>query len=341
VSADTQELERSALERKDRDELHTIATALGGKPGSRAKKADMVDLILELAGVTAPSAAGGGSVDEPSDDAEASDTPVAATRTRRSRGRSAEAEREAGADDDHADTSTETSDGATATPDADEPRARQPRPGRNQGERPGAAGDRANQERASQAERNQGGRNQGDRNQGDRNQGDRNQGDRNQGDRNQGDRNQGDRNQGDRNQVDPANQATPDSAPGGNGDPNQAAGFDRDNAGEGEAANRRRRRRGRDRDRGDRPERADQDQPFQGEPVEVSGLLDLRDEGYGFLRLKGYLPSKDDVYISVKQARQFALRKGDHITGAARPAARNEKNPAMLRLDTVNGLDPE
>src|SRR3954469_21662861 len=52
VSADATELERSALERKDRDELHTIATALGGKPGSRAKKADMVDLILQLAGVT-------------------------------------------------------------------------------------------------------------------------------------------------------------------------------------------------------------------------------------------------------------------------------------------------
>ena len=88
----------------------------------------------------------------------------------------------------------------------------------------------------------------------------------------------------------------------------------------------------------DRPE---QDQPFVGEPVEVDGLLDLRDEGYGFLRLKGYLPSKDDVYVSVKQARQFGLRKGDHITGAGRPAGRNEKNPALLRIDTVNGVDPE
>jgi transcription termination factor Rho len=66
---------------------------------------------------------------------------------------------------------------------------------------------------------------------------------------------------------------------------------------------------------------------FAGEPVEVEGLLDLRDEGYGFLRVKGYLPSKDDIYVSVKQARQFGLRKGDHITGASRPAMRNEKNP--------------
>jgi transcription termination factor Rho len=73
----------------------------------------------------------------------------------------------------------------------------------------------------------------------------------------------------------------------------------------------------------------------------VSGLLDLRDEGYGFLRVKGYLPSKDDVYVSVKQVRQFGLRKGDGLAGAARPASRNEKNPALLRIDEVNGKDPE
>jgi transcription termination factor Rho len=43
----------------------------------------------------------------------------------------------------------------------------------------------------------------------------------------------------------------------------------------------------------------------------------------------------------VKQARQFGLRKGDHIKGASRPALRNEKNPALLRIDEVNGEDPE
>jgi transcription termination factor Rho len=113
--------------------------------------------------------------------------------------------------------------------------------------------------------------------------------------------------------------------------------------GDGEPGNRRRRRRGRDRDRGgDRPAQGGgEEQPWQGEPVDVEGLLDLRDEGYGFLRLKGYLPSKDDVYVSVKQARQFGLRKGDHIKGASRPASRNEKNPALLRIDEVNGADPE
>jgi transcription termination factor Rho len=103
-----------------------------------------------------------------------------------------------------------------------------------------------------------------------------------------------------------------------------------------EPGNRRRRRRGR---RG--KEESTHVEEFAGEPVEVDGLLDLRDEGYGFLRVRGSLPSKDDIYVSVKQARQFGLRKGDHITGASRPAMRNEKNPALLRIDQVNGVDPD
>ena len=75
--------------------------------------------------------------------------------------------------------------------------------------------------------------------------------------------------------------------------------------------------------------------------MEVSGYLDLRDEGYGFLRLNGHLPSREDVYVSVKQVRQFGLRKGDHISGGSRPANRSEKNPALLRLDAINGKAPE
>jgi transcription termination factor Rho len=146
--------------------------------------------------------------------------------------------------------------------------------------------------------------------------------------------------------------------------------------GESRSARRRRRRKNRDRhdgpqgtDRTDRPERTDrsevpprvdrverperterfesvsaggQEQLAPGEePVEIEGYLDLRDEGYGFVRVSGYLPSRDDVYVSVKQTRQLGLRKGDHITGLSRAAARNEKNPALLRIDTVNGEDPE
>ena len=97
----------------------------------------------------------------------------------------------------------------------------------------------------------------------------------------------------------------------------------------------------RDRPVADRGERAEGTEPISLEPVEVSGYLDLRDEGYGFLRVNGYLPSRDDAYIPVKLTRQYGLRKGDHVTGLGRPAGRNEKNPALLEIHTVNGGDPE
>ncbi|MGZ4715502.1 MAG: transcription termination factor Rho, partial [Acidimicrobiales bacterium] len=204
--------------------------------------------------------------------------------------------------------------------------------------RPGGSTETTSDQRGGDQDgqgREQGQREQGQREQGQREQGQREQGQREQGQREQG-RDQGQRDQGQRDQAQGGTQTQPQ--PGGEaGQP-----------GEGESGNRRRRRRGRDRERGverpDRPagaERPEPDQPFVGEPVDVEGLLDLRDEGYGFLRLAGYLPSKDDVYVSVKQARQFALRKGDRVSGTARPAGRNEKNPAMLRIDTVNGVDPE
>ena len=70
-------------------------------------------------------------------------------------------------------------------------------------------------------------------------------------------------------------------------------------------------------------------------------MVDLRDEGYGFLRVAGYLPSKDDAYISVKQVRQFNLRKGDTVKGMSRAANRNEKNPALVQIDEVNGVGAE
>ena len=70
-------------------------------------------------------------------------------------------------------------------------------------------------------------------------------------------------------------------------------------------------------------------------------MLDLRDEGYGFLRCEGYLPSPRDIYVSISQARRFALRKGDHIEGACRPASNNEKYPALLRIDKVSTMDPD
>ena len=83
------------------------------------------------------------------------------------------------------------------------------------------------------------------------------------------------------------------------------------------------------------------DQPYAGELIEIEGLLDLRDDGYGFLRTRGYHPSPNDVYVSINQVRRYHLRKGDSIVGGFRPAASNEKYPALLRVDSVAGLDPE
>jgi len=107
--------------------------------------------------------------------------------------------------------------------------------------------------------------------------------------------------------------------------------------------NRRRRRRGRNRERGDRPYEGGDTRPNEpvGEPVDVQGLVDLRDEGYGFLRTATYLPGRNDAYVSASQVRRFGLKKGDFIRGAARLAASNEKYPALLRVDEINGMTPD
>jgi transcription termination factor Rho len=106
--------------------------------------------------------------------------------------------------------------------------------------------------------------------------------------------------------------------------------------GDGNQTRRRRRRRGRGSDGETRPS----SEP-QGEPVALQGLLELRDEGYGFLRTRGYLASAYDVYVSASQVRRFGLRKGDFVEGFSRPQASNEKYPALLRVDTVNSISPE
>jgi transcription termination factor Rho len=106
---------------------------------------------------------------------------------------------------------------------------------------------------------------------------------------------------------------------------------------DGDEGNRRNRRRGRGRGR-DRDDAGND--PLTTEPIDVEGHLDLRDEGYAFLRVNGLLPSRDDAYVSVKQVRQYRLRKGDHIVGQARPANRNEKNPALHNIVSINGTPP-
>ncbi|MDQ6725818.1 MAG: transcription termination factor Rho, partial [Actinomycetota bacterium] len=90
------------------------------------------------------------------------------------------------------------------------------------------------------------------------------------------------------------------------------------------------------------PERPNQVEPqFQGEPSPAEGLLDLREEGFGFLRTNGYLAGQNDVYVSLSQVRRFGLRKGDTLKGASRPAGSSEKYPALLRIDTVSGMTPD
>ncbi len=111
---------------------------------------------------------------------------------------------------------------------------------------------------------------------------------------------------------------------------------------EGGSKSRRNRRRGRTRDGVRETPQADIDvTQYQGELIEISGVLDLRDEGYGFLRSAGFQPGRNDSYVSASQVRKFSLRKGDHIKGATRPASTTEKYPAMVRVDLINAVTPD
>ncbi|WP_370444381.1 transcription termination factor Rho [Blastococcus sp. TF02A-30] len=110
----------------------------------------------------------------------------------------------------------------------------------------------------------------------------------------------------------------------------------------------RRGRRYRDRNRrnaGGR-DRFDQGEPTVSEDdvlLPVAGILDVLDN-YAFVRTSGYLTGPNDVYVSLSQVRKHGLRRGDAITGAVRQpreGERKDKYNALVRLDTVNGLDPE
>ncbi len=73
----------------------------------------------------------------------------------------------------------------------------------------------------------------------------------------------------------------------------------------------------------------------------AGGILEIVDDGYGFIRGESLLPGPNDVYVSQSQIRRFALRTGDFITGQIRPPKDSEKYYGLLRVDTVNGVDPE
>jgi transcription termination factor Rho len=73
----------------------------------------------------------------------------------------------------------------------------------------------------------------------------------------------------------------------------------------------------------------------------AAGILDILPEGYGFLRRGGYIVGKDDIYVSQSQIRRFELRRGDMVEGQTRQPKESEKYYGLLRVDRVNGLDPE
>ena len=70
--------------------------------------------------------------------------------------------------------------------------------------------------------------------------------------------------------------------------------------------------------------------------IEVTGILDIMNDGYGFLRAKGYLPSEGDAYVSLSIIRRNGLRKGDYVVGLTRPAQGNEKYAAIQKVISVN-----
>ena len=281
-------LEQSVLESKDREQLMAIAQALGVKSVSRAKKAELIDKILEQ---TAP--------------------PVEAKRPARAEKQSpkeAAAPKEAPA----AKTEPRVVIGIDGEPLSEWELELAEHEGTL--EKTASEGHRPNRPHNDRQQNDRGPRQQNDRQQNDR-----------------GPRPQGGQQGG---------------QPGGQPGFQQGSRFDNDPANRNRNRNRRRRKGRRD-DEG--PQGTDRyetdvdvsDDPISTEPVAVSGYLDLRDEGYGYLRVNGYLPTREDAYISVKQTRQYGLRKGDHVTGMARPAARGEKNPAMLDIATLNGKSPD
>ncbi len=350
-------LERSVLERKERDELHTIAEALGVKPGSRTRKADLIDQILHAAGVDIGSDNGAvnGQKDAPARtkatrdttgtetaEAQATDTPPADTPATEvpatelpTSGRPAG---DAPTSDPRGDTSDAQPDPAGAEAAADAPgeaeAAAETDAAGKAASSDGAGtdepiGDEKGEDAAEAKEPTGRGR-RGGGGSSDREQG-----------RGHQQRSRGGQQQS--GQQGSGQQGSGQQQSGQQGSGQQGSG-QQGHDGAGETGNRRgRRRRGRDRDR-DRDLQAQErgaEQQYQGEPIPVAGLLDLPDQGYGFIRTAGYLAGNDDIYVSMSQVKKFALRRGDYIEGASRPALGNEKYGALLRIDTVSGMSAD
>jgi transcription termination factor Rho len=122
---------------------------------------------------------------------------------------------------------------------------------------------------------------------------------------------------------------------------------DNDDDGDGGRRGRRSRFRDRRRGRGERPEGGGGGEPQVNEDdvlVPVAGIIDVLDN-YAFVRTTGYLSGPNDVYVSMSQVKKYGLRRGDAVTGAVRAPRegeqRRDKYNPLVRLDTINGMDPE
>jgi transcription termination factor Rho len=382
-----EQLERSILERKEREELKAIATAMSLEPVARSKKADLVDQILRAAGVEVGATGNGSNGGAPSPGATvassgaagatgptaAPDTNGKVTKPRATRARTTKAKAgataEVGASQTdttpgaaQADAEVEAGGGAAARTGGRSARPEQPAAivaGGDDGD--GSPSEVALPESATTAVADAtGGENDapdagagaGDRESGATGRGgQRSSGRHGSTSSSSPDSQSNGTGGGGRRDYGEGNAQGGQGGQGGGGQQNrprqqQGGGQNQQNqGGQGgvDVGNRRsRRRRGRDRvDRELQAPQGQQDIPFQGELVPVKGLLDLREEGYGFLRTSGYLPSSKDVYVSVSQARRFSLRRGDAVEGACRPAGPSEKYPALLRIDVVNGMTPD
>ena len=142
-----------------------------------------------------------------------------------------------------------------------------------------------------------------------------------------------------------------DNTPNNSSD-NQSSGYNNSDRGDnnrrfGNRDNNRRdrgrdRNRDRNRDRGQREEREIVIGP-DDVLLPVGGLLDILDS-FAFIRTGGYLPTPNDVYVSLQQVRKYGLRKGDVITGSVREPREGEQRAkfnALVRVETINGNEPE
>ncbi len=199
----------------------------------------------------------------------------------------------------------------------------------------------ANQQKPEAAKDRSGGgegQNQGNQDQNKSNQIKSDQNKSDQGNRGQGNRDQ-ERQQKSQNQGDQQNKQQ-----------DRQGGQDNRNRNDDQGGNRRNRnrRRGRDRQGGGGGQRGNRNEPdLQILEDDVltpcAGILDLMDN-YAFVRTSGYLPGSEDVYVSMSMARKYGLRRGDAITGQVRQpreGERKEKFNPLVRIDSVNGADPE